>query len=275
MMGPALVPLSKAGIVHGHCERIQRRDAMTDTSAIREDTAHRPWPLPSLPWIIGQSWQQQLFAHWPVPATTLHSLVPAPLVLDEFEGTTYVGITPFVIRDHRFRGVPLPLMSTFPEMNLRTYVRYGGKSGVFFFSLDAASRLAVHGARASFRLPYYHAAMSIETHGEWITYRSTRLEKPLAQFSARYRPVSESREAVPGTLEYFLTERYALFVVLRNGSVMRGDIHHSPWQLHDAEAEISMNTLGSAHGISLPAIDPILHYSARQDALIWPPVHAS
>ena len=225
-------------------------------------------------WIMTQSWQRQLFAHWPVPESVLRPLVPAALDLDLYNGTAYVGITPFDLRNLRFRFLPeLPFGSNFTEVNLRTYVRVNSVPGVFFFSLDAASHTAVVGARLSFQLPYYDASMRIAQQGEWIEYGSRRRGNH-AELEVRYRPTGPAYHAAPGTLDHFLTERYSLFVVFRGGTVMRGDIRHMPWNLQPAEAEFDVNTIPAAHGITLPNAPPILHYSARQDSELWAPVDA-
>jgi uncharacterized protein YqjF (DUF2071 family) len=239
--------------------------------AIEQDTAHRPWPLPSAPWIMFQSWRELLLAHWPVPIEALRPLVPSELVLEEFNGSAWVGITPFRLTDLHPRYLPaLPGLSEFPEMNLRTYVRVGDKPGVYFFSLDAASRLAVLGARASYRLPYHYAEMRIASRDGWIHYRSRRTGED-AEFVGRYRPTGPVFQASPGTLEHFLIERYALYVVLRSGTILRGDIHHHPWPVQAAEATIERNTVAAAAGITLPDRPPVLHFAQRQDTLIWPP----
>lgn len=243
--------------------------------AIEQDVGHRPWPLPQLPWIMFQSWRDLLFAHWPVPWETLRALVPAELVLERYDGSAWVGLTPFRLAGLRPRCLPaLPGLSEFPEMNLRTYVRVGEKPGIFFFSLDAASWPAVWGARTFYRLPYRHAEMLVRPSGGWIHYQSLR-DGGAAEFVGRYRPTGSSFRAEPGTLEHFLIERYALYVVLRSGKILRGDIHHGVWSLQAAEAEIERNTMASAHGIALPEAAPVLHFAARQDTLVWPPVLVS
>lgn len=266
---------------------------MIDTGAIERNRAHRPLPYPSAPWIMFQSWRRLLFAHWPVPTAELRGLVPAGLTLEECQGSAWVGQTPFSLTDLRPRFLPpLPGVSSFPEMNLRTYVRVGETPGIFFFSLDAASGLAVAAARTFYRLPYFRATMSSETRGEWTHFRSRRENhharagneggaarevkeggavREVAEFEARYRPVGPLFNAAPGSLDHFLTERYALYVVLRNGQVLRGDIHHAPWWLQRAEAVIERNTVPEAHGVTLPNREPLLHFSARQDTLVWPP----
>lgn len=242
------------------------------TEAIEREVAHRPWPLPRPPWIMFQSWQRLLFAHWPVPIEMLRPLVPSSLVIEEFDGTAWVSMTPFLLTGLHARFLPpLPFTSEFPEMNFRTYVRAGSKPGIFFFSLDAGSRLAVLGARATYRLPYYHADMEIGADADWVRYSSRRRSSSKAVFIGRYRAVGAAFQPPPGTIEHFLTERYALYTVLPGGFLARGEIHHRPWDLQPAEARIEVNTVPRAHGITLPDRPPLLQYSARQDTLIWAP----
>jgi uncharacterized protein YqjF (DUF2071 family) len=239
-----------------------------DVRGILADVAHRTTPLPSGPWLMFQSWQDLMFVHWPVPAAVLRPLVPPPLTLEEFDGTAWVAVTPFVLRGLRVRR--LPPFPDFPEMNFRTYVRFGDVPGIHFFSLDAANRLAVAGARTFYRLPYKSAVMRVSREGPAIQYQSRR-PNGSARLAARYHPVGPTFQPGPGTLEHFLTERYALYVVLRSGSVLRGDIQHPPWDLRAAEADILVNTVPEAEGVGIPDGEPLLHFSARQDTLIWPP----
>lgn len=238
--------------------------------SILAETGHRPWPL-SGPWVMFQSWQDLLFAHWKVPVERIRPLVPTPLEVDQRDGTAWVGLTPFLLTGLRVRGLPaIPGASEFPELNLRTYVTFEGKPGIHFFSLDAASKLAVTGARLLNRLPYHSARMSIEKEDDWFRYRSER-EDGSGEFVGRYRPVGEPATPPPGSLEAFLVERYALYVVLRSGQVLRGDIHHRPWIIRTAEAEIARNSIPVAEGVGVLEGDPLLHFSPRQDTLIWPP----
>ena len=215
-----------------------------------------------------QTWNHLLFAHWPVAKETLRLLVPSVLELDTFNGQCYVAVTPFHMSNVRGRWLPaIPGTSKFAELNVRTYVTFGGKPGVFFFSLDAASRAAVWGARMTYHLPYFHARMKVqETNGQ-IRYESFR--NPGTQFRGTYRPVGAVQLRDPGTLEHWLTERYCLYTVF-HGSVLRAEINHEQWPLQDAEAEISANTMASAAGIALPQVLPALHFSQKLDVLIWP-----
>jgi uncharacterized protein len=219
-----------------------------------------------------QSWQELMFAHWRVPMSALRSLVPPQLEIEEFDGSAWVGLTPFRVTDLHPRFLPaIPGLSSFPELNLRTYVRTGGKSGIYFFSLDAANRLAVVAARATYQLPYYPARMSMQLRSGWVHYESSRASGS-AEFRGRYRPTGPVFNPQPGTLEHFLTERYALFAVFAGGHVLLGEIHHDPWPLQIAEAVIEQNTVGAAAGVDLTGQPATLHYSARQDTLIWRPV---
>jgi uncharacterized protein len=216
-----------------------------------------------------QTWNDLLFAHWPVPANVLRPRVPSPLALDTFDGQCWVAVTPFHMTGVRPRFVPpIPGVSAFPELNVRTYVRFAEKPGVFFFSLDAASRIAVWAARSTYRLPYYFANMEVREKDDWINYHSSR-KSPSADLRAQYRPSRPVELRTPGTLEHWLTERYCLYTVVR-GSVLRAEIHHEPWLLQDAEAEIAENTMAKAAGIQLPGIPPVLHFAKRLQVVVWP-----
>ena len=216
-----------------------------------------------------QTWNDLLFAHWPVPAQMLRPLVPASLALDTFDGESWVAVAPFHMTGVRPRFVPpIPGISAFPELNVRTYVSFDGKPGVFFFSLDAASRLAVWAARSTYHLPYYFAKMEARTDGNWISYSSSR-KNAKANLRAQYRAIRPVEVRAPGTLEHWLTERYCLYTV-RGRSVFRAEIHHEPWPLQDAEAEFGENTMARAAGIQLPGIPPVLHFAKRLRVLVWP-----
>jgi uncharacterized protein len=233
-------------------------------------TEHRPWPVPDGPWLMTQSWHDLLFAHWPLDPDALRGKVPANLPLDLFNGRAWLGVIPFHMSNVGPRGVPsLPGLSAFPELNVRTYVTLNGKPGVYFFSLDAASTLAVIGARTVFHLPYYRAAMAVHTDGRRVTYRSARRTSVNAQFLSTYSPVGVISPAARETLEYFLTERYCLYTTTRSGEPRRLPIHHKPWPLQTADAQIAVNTMATAAGITLPAVAPLLHFAKRLDVLAW------
>lgn len=234
-----------------------------------EETGHRPWPLPDAPWVQAQTWEKLLFAHWRVPIDELRQHVPEELPLDTFDGSAWIGITPFKVSGLRVRGVPpLPYLSAFLELNVRTYVELDGKAGIYFFSLDAESALAVEAARRLYRLPYLRARMSAGAAGEEIDYASERTEGRRATFRGRYGPVDDPAPPPPGSLEHFLTERYCLYTLDDDRRVQRGEIHHPPWPLQPAKAEIDRNTMGTEIGLALDG-PPLLHYAGRQDVVFW------
>ena len=237
-------------------------------------TAHRPWPLPSGPWIMAQSWHDLLFAHWPIDPGLLRPHIPAALQIDTFDGQAWIAVVPFRMSGVRLRATPaLPWLSAFPELNVRTYVVADRKPGVWFFSLDAQNPVAVAAARAWFHLPYFRARMHCEDHEGWIHYSSERTHPgaPPAALQVNYRPVAEIFEANPGTLEHFLTERYCLYAADSNGRISRGEIHHQLWQLQIAEAQFQQNSMTEAAGIALPSQKPLLHFARRQDVVVWSP----
>ena len=230
------------------------------------DQSHRSWPVPSGPWIMAQRWHDLLFAHWPVPVEVMRDLVPPELELDTFDGDAWVGVVPFRMSGIRPRCCPaLPWLSSFPEFNVRTYVKSkdpeNRKPGVYFFSLDAANFIAVAIARATFRLPYFNADMGLEEQGGVYSYQTKRTHRGAveAEFSGRYGPAGEVSLAVKGTIDHWLTERYSLYTVSK-GVAYCGEIHHAQWPLQPAFLEVETNTMASASGIDLPDCDPLLHF---------------
>jgi uncharacterized protein len=246
-------------------------DEVPRQRATLAEVSHRPWPLPQRPWLMGQTWYDLLFAHWALAPALVRPLIPRPLQLHERDGQAWLGITPFVIGGLRARGTPpLPWLSRFAELNVRTYVTYAERPGIYFFSLDAARLAAVIAARRGYRLPYFHAQMTTRRHGVTVDYRSRRMVSsgPSAEFSARYGPSGSRLPIVDGSLERWLAERYCLYVVDDRGRALRGEIHHAPWPLQPARATIDRNVMTAPLGIELTS-EPLLHYSRRQDVLIW------
>jgi uncharacterized protein YqjF (DUF2071 family) len=241
--------------------------------------SHRPWPLPRGPWIMAQRWNRLLFAHWPIQPATMRALVPAPLELDVRDGAAWVSVTPFYLDALRPRGgVALPAISSFLELNVRTYVVVDDKPGVFFFSLDASSALTVRAARMLYHLPYQRAVMQARAvTGGMLAYESRRQERaaPPAVFSGRYRPVGGVAASEPGSLDHWLTERYCLYAVDPAQRVYRAEIHHVPWPLQPAELEIEANSMALAAGITLPNDPPRLAYCERLDVAVWRPALVS
>ena len=222
------------------------------------------------PWTWRQTWYELLFAHWPVAPAKIERCLPSGVKLQQFEDTAWIGVVPFRMCGIAPRGCPdLPWFSAFPELNVRTYVEVDGKPGVWFFSLDATNWLAVWGARRFFYLPYFRADIQIEHRDGAIDFACQRRDSA-AQFRGRYRAVSEPFAAHPGTLEYFLTERYCLYCQDRKARIRRADVHHVPWPLQKAEATIEVNTMADSLDIPLEG-EPLLHYAAGVDTIVWQP----
>jgi uncharacterized protein len=222
---------------------------------------------------MGQTWEQLLFMHWPLPAEVLRPAVPAELPIDTFDGAAWIAVTPFDVLGVRLRWTPpLPRLSHFPELNVRTYTTVDGRPGIWFLSLDAGSAPAVAAARRLYRLPYFRAQMAIGRRGPRITYRSSSssTHRPRAALDVEYAPTGPRFTARPGTLEHFLIERYCLYALDDAHRVHRADIHHPPWPLQPAEAAIHDNTMTAPFAIELPPERPLLHYAHRQDVVIWP-----
>lgn len=237
-----------------------------------EYQSHRPWPIPERAWKGRQSWVNLLFAHWPVQFKELRTLIPEKLTLQKYDGTAWIGIVPFKLKDGMVRGLPaLPGISQFAELNFRTYVEYNGVPGVWFLSLDTTSTLAAWGARLFFHLPYFVAEMNISKRGENIHFYSRRKAAPMPVFEANYKPISEPFQAKPDTLEYWLTERYCLYSQRSDGTIYRTNIHHKPWPLQKAQAQFKINQLPDSFGITIPNTHPLLHFTMRQDVIVWLP----
>jgi uncharacterized protein YqjF (DUF2071 family) len=221
-----------------------------------------------------QRWHHLLFAHWRCPITDLRPLIPEPLEIETFDGSAWVGVIPFYMSGVRMRLTPpVPTANAFEELNVRTYVTLDGRPGIWFFSLDCASSLAVLGARVGINLPYYRAAMSMTADNGVIDYRSERWHwtgRPAA-FAATYQPTGEVYNPAPDTLEHFLTERYCLYSSA-GARIWRGDIIHPRWNLHGANARIDRNSMIAAASIRQLGHEPLLHYSAFQDVRFWWPV---
>jgi uncharacterized protein len=224
------------------------------------------------PWLLRMRWLDLLFAHWPVDADELRRRLPAGLELDTFEGRAWLGIVPFTMTDVSARGVPaIPRFSTFPELNVRTYVRHRGRPGVWFLTLEARSRPTVLGGRAVFHLPYRHADMAARRAGDTVAYGSRRRGRPAAAFRAEYRPTGLVTVAPAGSFDDWSTRRMRLFSADRRGRIWRTEIEHRAWPLQPAEARIDASDLVAALGLRLPDEPPRLAFSRRLDVHGWAP----
>lgn len=247
------------------------RKKVIDDGIDRETIRQRPAELP----LMEHHWGKLLFMHWPIPAERLRELVPPQLTIDTFDGQAWVGITPFTLWDVRLSFTPpVPYLSDFHELNVRTYVLYRGVPGVWFFSLNTNSSMTVFGARTFYFLPYFNSEIDLRREGDTIDYRLRRTEAGrTAAFDATWEIGKELPEAEPGTLEFFLTERYCLYSA-SGESIYRARIHHRPWPLRQA-ALLAYNS-DIAESDYLPKLKgkPLVHYAEALAVDVWPPEKA-
>nr|WP_243645222.1 DUF2071 domain-containing protein [Natrarchaeobius chitinivorans] len=229
-----------------------------------------------MPHVASMTWRHGLFAHWPVDPEAIRSHLPRELTLETRDGHAWVSVLPFVLANVGLRWSPSILKTALPELNVRTYVRYRGEPGLFFFSVDIGAPLLARVIGQTTRLPVYHARMRVGADGRQVGFSSSRTDdesgwdthvgargesgaRPPARFDATYRPAGDVFTPRPGTLAYWLTERRR-FYAPENGGVLTGEIAHNPWPLQPAEATITENTMFEANGLPSPDGEPVCHY---------------
>lgn len=229
--------------------------------------------------LMHQKWHHLLFLHWEMPAGELQALIPPQLTVDTFEGNAYVGLVPFTMTGVRaVLTPPLPWISNFHEVNVRTYVhRDGHDPGVWFFSLDASSSIAVVAARAAYKLPYFHSHIEFfESADEPIpridftSHRDDPKGATPADLHARYRPMDGIvTPPAAGTLEHFLIERYILYAADEQQRLYRARVRHRPYPLQRAEVLDLEETLVWAAGLRRPQSNPLRHYASHLDVQVY------
>lgn len=229
--------------------------SMATGIAVEQQLAARARPAGRV--VMRQTWERLLFLHWRFPPRAVQSRLPAGLTVDTFDGSAWLGVVPFQMRNIRLSGwPPVPGTANFLELNLRTCVRDSrGTPGVWFFSLDASSWLAVQTARRWFCLPYWWSRMSavIDPRCERVDYRSHRRgTDPRSASHLVYQPRGNVRRPPPGSLEFFLIERYVLFAETAPGRLAEGRVHHAPYEIADAHLESYDDRLLSLNGF--PAV---------------------
>ena len=222
-----------------------------------------------IPWIMKQTWLDTLFVHFPVEKEFLNKVVPSSLPVDTFNQTGWISFVPYIVSSVRIRGLPpIPGIRQFVGFNIRTYVNLNGKPGVYFFSLAATDWLNAKMAKLFFQLPYFYRNMDIVVKtADSFTFSLREQER---QTEWTYRPTSDQRLAVKGSLEEWLVERYCLYTVNKRGEPMRSDIRHRSWLLQDVEVDFQDSSIFSDHWISLSSQKPICHYSKKKEVQIWP-----
>lgn len=240
-------------------------------SVLMAEGAKHGCPPPKRPWLGRQSWQQLLLAHWAVPAAQVQALLPATITVDTSGGSAWVSVVAYRMAHVRLRGMPEALSSQFPQLNLRTYVTVNGRPGIYFFSLDAGSLLAVKTGGWVTGLPYHWAQMCMTTDGDTTQFSSRRGSGGPA-VNLRYsagRPLTD-----PTPLDRWLTERYVFYASRADGRVSMGAVCHGPWPLATGTVSFTQNTLGEAFGLDLSGAPDHVQCSTGVDVLFWRPIGA-
>ena len=224
---------------------------------------HRPWLLPEKPWQWRQAWVELVFIHFEVDAAELRRLLPPGLTLELCQGNAWIGIVPFRMEGVSKCGWPAPsMLCDSPEINVRTDVTDGQKSGVWFLSLFAPHRAAVWVARTFFNLPYYFADVAITEKDRGFHYR---LDDGERAFVADYTP-GRFIPTEAGSFSQWATERYYLYSADRLGGLCRGEVHHAKWSLQEATVDIQVNRIAS---VSLGAMHPTVLFSRKVEVVLW------
>jgi uncharacterized protein YqjF (DUF2071 family) len=245
------------------------RETIDDADRLEVRTRPSGWP------VMYQHWGKVLFLHWSLPAESLRPLIPDPLTIDTFDGAAWIGITPFTMWGVRPAFLPpVPFLSESHELNVRTYVHLDGVPGIWFFSLDASNPVAALGARLTFYLPYFSARMSLERRDHTLHFASRRshLHADPAEFEAAWTVGDRLQQSEPGSLRFFLTERYALYSA-RGTALYRARIFHRPWPLHEAHLLSFRSTMLESQGLPAPGDTPLLHQQGEPlKVRVWPRV---
>lgn len=238
---------------------------------VMSEAERRPNPLPDRPWIMYQEWHNVLFCSWPIAVDQLRPLVPPELELDTFDGTAWFSLLPMVMERLHLRFLPpVPGTSNFNEINLRTYVRYQGEPGVYFFKIFARSWLGALMARLAFHLPYEYTDIDLVKSKD--SFAMQTVDGKINQMSVRYQPSGTPAEPPVDSREHFLIERYADFAADEDGTVYRGDIQHARWKTQPVEAKFETLTILVAAGLKPLQPDPFFAYSPQTESLIWVPI---
>jgi len=218
-----------------------------------------------------QKWGKLLFMHWRIDQRLLRPLIPGQLTIDTFDGSAWIAVVPFTMWDIRALPPyipPFPGLSAMHELNVRTYVTYDNIPGVWFFSLDCNCASAVLGARMFYYLNYLSADIALEQTGSTIDYRLVRTDEPPGYFRASWSIGEPLSTSAPGSIEFFLTERYCLYST-NNRNLYRSRIYHQPWPLQTAKLNSFSSTMIESMNIPTPQATPLLHYAEEISVDIW------
>jgi uncharacterized protein YqjF (DUF2071 family) len=217
-----------------------------------------------------QRWQSLTFLHWPYDPAEIQRLLPAGLSVEASDGAAWVGLTPFVLVGFRPLCLPaVPVISTFPETNVRTYVRDDdGRDGLWFLSLDVSRLAMALGARGVLWAPYHWASMSVD-EGPVVRYRSRRRSAGGGSHDIAVRPGLAVGHDRPPLVD-FLTGRWRAFTRVA-GRLVTIPVEHEPWPLFDADLLQCDQDLLDAAGLPSPGEQPLVHFSPGVDVRLGIP----
>lgn len=223
-------------------------------------------------WIMKQEWHDVVFLHWPVGKEWLRRFVPGRLEIDLYNGQAWIGVVLFQAKATRLRLLPpIPGTRSYLELNVRTYVKYGDRQGVYFFSLDADSPLAVEVAGFGDFLPYRHAEMKLKKRKGQLEFCNRRIPADSFPESLKITFQPDSEPIAGSRIEKWLTERYCLWTKPQK-QLWRVDISHSPWSLQYIKGEIYRNSMAAFLPVSLHHALPMAHYAKKKKVRFMPPV---
>jgi uncharacterized protein YqjF (DUF2071 family) len=210
--------------------------------------------------VMVQQWQDLAYIHWRYPIEEIQALLPAGVEVDSFDGSAWVGLIPFSMRNIGLPRLPaVPYFGSFPEVNVRTYVRRNGVPGVWFFSLDVNRFLPALVARVSYFLPYCwgkasnkrtNTTLETEVRRRWPSRASTSIRVSIGD------PIES-----PDDLSVFLSARWGLYSRGIGKGVRYAPVDHERWPLWTATLESLNDTLLIAAGLSAPVGDPHVMFS--------------
>jgi uncharacterized protein len=219
--------------------------------------------------MVRQSWRRMSFLHWRIDPAEIAPRLPRGMTVDIVDGSAWISLTPFRVENFGLlRLPPVPVMSSFNETNLRTYVRGpDGRDGLWFFSLDVDSIVNAGGGRLG-RIPYHLSAMSVQGDGDRVHYRCQRLIGGRAHHDISVEagdPLGNDRE-----LAELLAGRWRSYVSVA-ARIVEVPVQHQPWPLRDARLVACDESLMARAGLPRPAEPPLVHFSAGVDAQLGPP----
>lgn len=236
------------------------------------DMSHRPFPIPTLPWIGKQTWNDILFCHWPISSDILETWIPSALALDLYNGTAWLGYVLFQVSDIRLRLFPkIPYFNSYIGLNVRTYVTYKGTPGIYFFNLDASKLFAVIGGKVGTLLPFRKSNMTWKKRNPDYCFigKTETMNQQIETFDVRFRPKTNPYVLPNDCLPAWLYERYCFFIDSKK-QMYRGDIHHARWKVSDMDIQIKQNSMASFLPRTYFEQQPLIHYSSIQHAYLWP-----